>query len=144
MNGLELKKIRKDLGMTQTEMAKKVSVTLRTIQNYEKEATEIPNSTAVLIRGFLGSQSHDIKEETTILETLKNEISLKNEMISFYKEQSEYYERRLKESIVEKNTFDELTRKIELIQLSIIKLSIGKKINTVEDLISETEKETTK
>lgn len=39
MNGLEIKKIRKKLGMTQAEFAKLLGVSSRTVINWEKEAT---------------------------------------------------------------------------------------------------------
>ncbi len=39
MNGLDIKQIRKKLGMTQSELAKKLGVTSRTIINWEKDAT---------------------------------------------------------------------------------------------------------
>lgn len=49
MNGLELKEKRKKLGLTQTELADKVGVAMRTVQNWEKETNKIPKSTVLLI-----------------------------------------------------------------------------------------------
>lgn len=53
MNGLQLKEKRNRLGLTQTELAEKVGVAMRTVQNWEKNTNKIPKSTEVFIDDLL-------------------------------------------------------------------------------------------
>lgn len=55
MNGIELKEKRKKLNLTQTELAEKVGVAMRTVQNWEKEVNKIPKSTELLIDDLIRS-----------------------------------------------------------------------------------------
>lgn len=55
MNGIELKEKRKKLNLTQTELADKVGVAMRTVQNWEKEVNKIPKSTELLIDDLIRS-----------------------------------------------------------------------------------------
>lgn len=52
MNDLDIKKIRKSLGLTQAEMAKKIGVDTKTVQNWEYGKT-IPVSKHGIIRSLM-------------------------------------------------------------------------------------------
>ena len=56
MNGLYIKKRRKELGYSQKELAKIIGVSDNTIYNYEKGAT-IPQSKMAILRDILGEES---------------------------------------------------------------------------------------
>lgn len=49
MNEIDIKKIRKDLGLTQVEMAKKLGVDTKTVQNWEY-GSNIPKSKHAILR----------------------------------------------------------------------------------------------
>lgn len=69
MNILELKKIRKELGLTQAELAKKVGVSLRGYQNWESGDRKIPTATAILIKNLTNNNAQSaqlIKEGKSI------------------------------------------------------------------------------
>ena len=51
MNGLDIKEIRAHLGVTQAELAKRLGVSERTVQNWES-GTTIPESKHALLRGL--------------------------------------------------------------------------------------------
>lgn len=59
MNIIQLKEIRNNLGITQSEMAERLGITMKTIQNYEKGFT-IPLSVQKLIQfEFLSDAKSD-------------------------------------------------------------------------------------
>ena len=84
MNGIEIRKRRRLLNLTQTELAKLLGVTLGTIFNYEN-GSKIPDSKIILLQKILNSKelaSDSHKEETTT-DNLAEEsqiIYLKNEL----------------------------------------------------------------
>lgn len=49
MTPAELKEARQSLGLTQTQLAEKLGVTLRAVQHYEGGSRQIPEPTARLI-----------------------------------------------------------------------------------------------
>jgi len=63
MNTLQLKEIRNNLGITQSEMAERLGITMKTIQNYEK-GFPIPLSVQKLIQfEFLPDTKTDINHK---------------------------------------------------------------------------------
>ena len=62
MNGLELKKIRNSLNLTQTELADKVGVSMRTVQNWEKDVNKIPKSTELILIELSKSTEFSLSE----------------------------------------------------------------------------------
>lgn len=58
---LDLKKIRDDYNLTQTELGKKLGLTLRTIQNYEN-GTPIPDAVQKLIQYEFFSHQNQVSE----------------------------------------------------------------------------------
>jgi len=62
MNGIEIKKRRRSLNLTQTELAKLLGVTLGTIFNYENGA-RIPDSKIALLEKILSTQERASKAE---------------------------------------------------------------------------------
>ena len=48
MNGIRLKEIRKELGLTQTLLAEMVGVKVRALQFWENDERKIPETTAYL------------------------------------------------------------------------------------------------
>jgi len=69
MNNINIKENRKKLGLTQTDLAKELGVTLKTIQNYEKGET-IPISKLALLHKILNQNQNSIVEEPPKLYTL--------------------------------------------------------------------------
>lgn len=70
-----LRNFRKKHKLTQTELADKVGVTLRTLQNWEKGKSSITLDNAVKIADTLKIQIQDlIEDEISELESLSNEI----------------------------------------------------------------------
>jgi DNA-binding XRE family transcriptional regulator len=51
MNGLELKELRKKLNLTQVELAKRIGVDTKTVQNWES-GRKIPNSKDAILRSL--------------------------------------------------------------------------------------------
>ena len=51
MNDLDIKKIRTDLGLTQVEFAKRLGISMRTVQNWESGGA-IPESKHEILRGL--------------------------------------------------------------------------------------------
>jgi len=52
MKGENLKKYRKNKGVNQSELADQLGVSLRTIQNWEKDYTKIPHSVVEVINNY--------------------------------------------------------------------------------------------
>lgn len=74
MNGLEIKRIRKKLGMTQAEFANMLGVSSRTIINWEKEATTpIVNDELMKLISHYENQISDESGVKSDLKTLHNE-----------------------------------------------------------------------
>jgi len=62
MNALEIKKRRKELGLNQEELAKKLGVSVKTISNYET-GDVIPESKKELLRDILYKKEEDTLNE---------------------------------------------------------------------------------
>ena len=60
MNGKELKKIRKELNLTQIGLAEKVGVGIRALQYWESDDRKIPSTTIVFIRNLLKSEQNAV------------------------------------------------------------------------------------
>jgi len=67
MSGEELKEIRKTLGLNQTELAEKVGIKLRTLQYWEKNERQIPETTAFFVKNLLknASNAYNISAENS-------------------------------------------------------------------------------
>lgn len=68
MNGLELREKRKKLKLTQTELADKVGVAMRTVHNWEKNINKIPKSTELFINDLLNSTENSYLKNANKLE----------------------------------------------------------------------------
>lgn len=96
MNALEIKNRRKELGLKQAELAKKLGVSLKTISNYENGEV-IPESKIALLRSILDEKEVIILNEPiplygnekNIIENLKLEIKLKDKIIQLQEEKIE-------------------------------------------------------
>ena len=96
MNALEIKNRRKELGLKQAELAKKLGVSLKTISNYENGEV-IPESKIALLRSILNEKEVIILNEPitlygnekNIIENLKLEIKLKDKIIQLQEEKIE-------------------------------------------------------
>lgn len=99
MNNIEIRKKRKELGLTQEDLAKKLGVSLKTISNYEKGEV-IPSSKQELLQEILNKKEelHVIKEPTETynkgngtlkkIEDIRENIAEREKIISFSTEQS--------------------------------------------------------
>lgn len=96
MNALEIKNKRKELGLKQADLAKKIGVSLKTISNYENGEV-IPESKIELLRSILDKKEVIILnepaptygEEKNIIDNLKLEIKLKDKIIQLQEEKIE-------------------------------------------------------
>jgi len=96
MNALEIKKRRKELGLNQSELAKKLGVSTKTISNYENGEV-IPESKKELLLKILSNEdaitlnepSTNYGNEKIIIENLKSEIKLKDKIIQLQEEKIE-------------------------------------------------------
>ncbi len=57
MTSIEFKKIRDSAGFTQSDIAEKAGVSLRTVQNWEAGSTKIPHSAIIIMRGIAGYET---------------------------------------------------------------------------------------
>lgn len=87
-----LKELRKEKGLTQDELAKKICISKRTLQNWEKGETDIKLSQAKMLADYFGvSETYllwysDLKNETNIKiavldETIEKLCVIKDNMI---------------------------------------------------------------
>lgn len=68
MNGNEIRKKREQLGLTQSELAALIGVSLRTIQNYEKDGV-IPSSKSEILHNVLNTGNINIKGDGNVSNT---------------------------------------------------------------------------
>lgn len=80
MTGEELKNIRNDRGLTQSEAADKLGISLRTYQNWEA-SDEIPKSKLIIIRNIFVDKSNAFNENISQEKDFPKEDELKR--ISF-------------------------------------------------------------
>jgi len=96
MKPLEIKNKRKELGLKQDELAKKLGVSVKTVSNYENGEV-IPESKKELLHKILFEKEELIlkepegfyEEEKSIIENLKSEIKLKDKIIQLQEEKIE-------------------------------------------------------
>ena len=102
MSDLEIKQIRKNLKISQTELAKMLGVSLRTIQNWEAGET-IPNTKHEILRNLLSNEqvneiskinisinkTENISNDLSDIDLLKKENTLIKNEVSVYKELAE-------------------------------------------------------
>lgn len=62
MDGSEIKKLRKQLGYTQTEFGEKLGAKLRTVQSWEDNSRKISQSTLILLNQLLPKGVHSVQE----------------------------------------------------------------------------------
>jgi DNA-binding XRE family transcriptional regulator len=67
MNGLELKRIRKELGLNQAGMAEKIGVGTRAFQYWEKDQRKIPMATSSFIKNLINNEQKTLKDEKEII-----------------------------------------------------------------------------
>lgn len=105
---IDLKKYREKFGLTQTDLSKKLGVTLRTVQNYEKGAV-IPESIIKLIQYETNShQQPQVNEpqseyksqnsepmKNQLLNWTRDDVELLKDVIKTLREENEYLHRRL-------------------------------------------------
>ena len=73
MNGLDIKKIRTDLGLTQVEFAKRLGISMRTVQNWESGGA-IPESKREILRGLMPQQYYggNVEQANVMGDNIKN------------------------------------------------------------------------
>lgn len=64
MNGLEIKKIREELGLSQTNFGKKLGVGLRIVQYWEKGDREMPETAKILLKQIVKEQNELLSEQS--------------------------------------------------------------------------------
>lgn len=94
----KIKQIRKKLGLNQTQMAKELGVSMRTVQNWEGGKRTIPDWVSINIRNM--SASFNEKEEV-VLEKDGVKLSIE-EIISFVAENEDsFMEKKIFSNIIE-------------------------------------------
>jgi len=109
MNGIEIKKRRRSLSLTQTDLAKLLGVTLGTIFNYEN-GSKIPDSKIILLQKILNSKeqaSESAKEETTS----DSQNNIKASLIEESK--STYSKRESEETKLAITTFEDMLVEVD-------------------------------
>ena len=73
MNDLDIKKIRTDLGVTQAELAKRLGVSERTVQNWES-GTTIPETKHEILRALMPQQYYggNVEQANVMGDNIKN------------------------------------------------------------------------
>ncbi|WP_438710825.1 Aca2/YdiL-like domain-containing protein [Aquimarina muelleri] len=144
MNYLEIKKIREELGLTQTKLAELVGVNIRTVQKWESNDTKIRKTSELLLKEIYERRKKGVEENVHIPKNNIKHIKLPNgqyimkvQLIPFEAhalyisefQDAEYFE-----------TFDEVTFVVDKIGLGNYKAfkikgdsMNGGKINDTED-----------
>ena len=106
MNGLDLKKIRKQLSLNQSELANKVGVGLRALQYWENDSRKIPLTTAIFIENLLkDEQCSDFNNDQLVENEVENDIEvLYAEHIAFKKALSVIKDKGVKAYEIHKKT----------------------------------------
>ncbi len=130
MNALEIKKRRKELGLTQAGLAKKLGVSLKTVGNYEKGG-EIPETKQALLLEILSNKTLLVPR----IKNQKNEVY--NEKLIEIKEKIKTRNDYLLDL---ENTFPINISKIEH-QKEIISI-LELRLSMLTDSISEIEEDT--
>lgn len=130
MNNLEIVKKRKNLGLTQKELADLIGVSKNTIVNYEK-GLKIPESKLPILNKILNI---DPNEKTNIA----HEPELKYEKLPGYDEKIKAHIKELKEKIEALDNYNssEFDKQIEIIKLllDIILIIKNSKKNHLHEL----------
>ena len=73
MNDLDIKKIRTDLGLTQVEFAKRLGISMRTVQNWESGGA-IPESKHEILRALMPQQYYggNVEQANVMGDNIKN------------------------------------------------------------------------
>ena len=73
MNDLDIKKIRIELGMTQADFAKRLGISIRTVQNWESGGA-IPESKHEILRGLIPQQyfGGNVEQANVMGDNIKN------------------------------------------------------------------------
>ena len=90
MTGLDVKKIRKELGLTQKEFAEKLKIHYRTVQKWESGETEIQQKNILHIKNTFSTQENTPKT-TTFQPNQEVFISSNDEMDIFYNKNGNKY-----------------------------------------------------
>jgi transcriptional regulator with XRE-family HTH domain len=101
MNALEIKQKRKELGLKQEDLAKKLGVSVKTISNYENGEV-IPESKKELLHSILSKKEENVLNEPNaiytskkeIIKNLESEIKLKDKIIKLLEEKIELTEKQ--------------------------------------------------
>lgn len=122
MNALEIQKRRKELGLNQSELAKKLGVSVKTISNYENGEV-IPISKKALLHEILSNNT--LKEEEVLLENGSKNYTVLVEKVKRLQEIIHEHEEiclLLKDDPVEYNHHNELIKLLKT-RISIIERS---------------------
>ena len=84
MNALEIKKIRKNMGMSQTEFGDMLGVGIRSVQLWESGNRNISESAKKLLIATLDDEQYS--DSGNDVESLKNEVNMLKEKINGLKE----------------------------------------------------------
>ncbi|BAP30085.1 uncharacterized protein CHSO_1048 [Chryseobacterium sp. StRB126] len=110
MNGKKLKEIRKELGLTQTELAKLIGrTTMRTVQNWESDKNAIPDYVDEFLKNEI-HQRHTPNFVSNNSNTDFKNLSVDDKLNYLFKQN----EQIIKENEELKDMVDDLTLKIEI------------------------------
>ena len=83
MNDLDIKKIRTDLGLTQVEFAKRLGISMRTVQNWESGGA-IPESKHEILRALMPQQYYggNVEQANVMGDNIKNaaDVAMQSEL----------------------------------------------------------------
>lgn len=83
MNDLDIKKIRTDLGLTQVEFAKRLGISMRTVQNWESGGA-IPESKHGILRALMPQQYYggNVEQANVMGDNIKNaaDVAMQSEL----------------------------------------------------------------
>lgn len=113
---LNIKELREEKNLTQTQLAELIGVSMRTIQNWESGDKNITVSKLLKLNKALGVNTNPFSSkeqgdnDDKSKETLLYELKLKDEIISLYKEKIENLENKIK-------LFESKNNEVELLDL---------------------------
>ena len=119
MNGKNLKEIRKQLGLTQTELANLIGRTsMRTVQNWEGEKSTVPDFVEEILNEALRNKNTpNFVKNKDITETSFEDMSVDDKLNFLYKQNIDLElgnRKLLNENEELKDMVDDLTLKIEI------------------------------
>lgn len=126
MNNINIKENRKKLGLTQSDLAEKIGVTLKTIQNYEKGET-IPVSKLALLHNVLNQKdTHKVEEPPEVYSLNSGTYKKIEEVEEVIKEREKIISLSKDNSVIEHQK--EIIKLLK-VQIDLLKKSLQNKIN---------------